>query len=421
MTAPETRCFLFLQGPPGPFFAEVAAALETRGHRCQRINLNGGDWLDWRKGAANFTGSIDEWPRYFEETLSRESVTDLILFGDCRPLHAVARKIAAQRMVAIHVFEEGYIRPDWVTIERGGVNGNSRLPRDPQVYLSQAAELQPVPKHPPIPANFRQRAGEAMAYFAAGEMLAFHFEGYRSHRAERSAAEAVGWAYRLLLRPVARLRSASTRRRLGDRVYFVLPLQLDSDHQIRSHSPFAGMTEAIERIIASFARAAPTSAVLVVKEHPLDNGLKNWRRIVDTIASRHRVALRVLFLEHGHIDAVVARAAGVVTVNSTTGTLALAVGTPVAVLGTAVYDLPGVTHQGGLDTFWTAPDKPRPALYDAFQRVLVERCLLRGGFSSKAARAVLVPAAATRLATAPAVEPACVRDTAQHHRERMIA
>lgn len=447
MTALKARCFLFLQGPPGPFFAEVAAALEAHGHRCLRINLNGGDWLNWRRGAANFTGSIHEWPRYLAETLSRERVTDLILFGDCRPAHAVARDIAAQqivagqqiaagqqivagqRMVSVHVFEEGYIRPDWVTLERGGVNGNSSLPRDPQAYLRQAAGLEPVPKRPPIPASFRQRAGDAVAYFAAGEMLAFHFKGYRSHRVDRSAAEAFGWAYRLLLRPVARLRSAITHHRLGDRRFFVLPLQLDSDHQIRSHSPFAGMTEAVERIVASFARAAPTSAVLVIKEHPLDNGLKSWRRIVASIASRHRVARRVLFLEHGYIDGLVVRAAGVVTVNSTTGTLALTAGRPVAVLGTAVYDLPGVTHQGGLDTFWSTPDKPRPALYDAFQRVLVERCLLRGGFSSKAARAVLVPAAATRLATEPgtatAAEPppqaACVRDTAQQDRERITA
>ena len=29
--------------------------------------------------------------------------------------------------LGIHVFEEGYMRPYWVTYERGGSNGNSRL------------------------------------------------------------------------------------------------------------------------------------------------------------------------------------------------------------------------------------------------------------------------------------------------------
>ena len=43
--------------------------------------------------------------------------------------------------------EEGYVRPDWVTFEAGGVNGHSTLPRDPQWYLETAASLPPVPTH----------------------------------------------------------------------------------------------------------------------------------------------------------------------------------------------------------------------------------------------------------------------------------
>lgn len=391
------RSFLFLQGPPGPFFAALAAGLEACGHRCHRINFNGGDWLDWRGRAQDFTGKASAWPVFLEATLLREGVTDIILFGDCRPLHADARAIADRFGITSHVFEEGYIRPDWITIERGGVNGNSMLPRDPQEYLRIATDLAPLPALQPIPASFLQRACEAFAYFAAASLLAFRFPGYRPHRPYRATAEMAGWFVRLLMRPVARLRSALTLRRRGTRPYFVLPLQLDSDHQIRTHSPFAGMTEAIEQIVASFAAHAPADAMLVVKEHPLDNGLSGWRAVVRRIAARHGVAARTLFLEHGDIERLVGGALGVVTVNSTTGTLALATGTPVIVLGTAVYDLPGVTHQGSLDDFWVEPGRPQLEIYDAFRRVLVARCLLRGGFSSAAARAQLLPAAIERL------------------------
>lgn len=46
--APEApRRFLFLQGPPGPFFAALAAALAARGCAIHRINLCGGDQHDW--------------------------------------------------------------------------------------------------------------------------------------------------------------------------------------------------------------------------------------------------------------------------------------------------------------------------------------------------------------------------------------
>lgn len=397
MTLPPRAIFLFLQGPPGPFFAQLAAGLESEGHSCWRINFNGGDWLDWRGSADDFTDDLETWPGYLGRVLDKKAVTDIILFGDCRPLHEAAIALANERRLRVHVFEEGYVRPDWVTLERGGVNGHSSLPRDPQEYLHLAHGLPPVPVHPPIPASFRQRAIEAFGYFAAGCLFKFRFARYQSHRPYSAAAELAGWALRFTVRPLARLRAALTFRRLGQRRYFVLPLQLDSDHQIRTHSPFGGMTEAIERIVASFGEHAPADTVLVIKEHPLDNGLKGWRGIVRKIASSFDLSHRILFLEHGHIDALVAHAAGVVTVNSTTGTLALSAGTPVAVLGVAVYDLPGVTHVGELDSFWTNPGRPQLEIYEAFRRVLVARCLLRGGFSNARARAHLVPAAVARL------------------------
>ena len=35
--------FLFLQGPPGPFFDRLGASLRRHGHAVHRINLNAGD------------------------------------------------------------------------------------------------------------------------------------------------------------------------------------------------------------------------------------------------------------------------------------------------------------------------------------------------------------------------------------------
>ncbi|OYU78090.1 MAG: hypothetical protein CFE32_03120 [Alphaproteobacteria bacterium PA3] len=51
-----------------------------------------------------------------------------------------------------------------------------------------------------------------------------------------------------------------------------------------------------------------------------------------------------------------------------TGTLALARGGPVVVLGKAVYDLPGLTFQDGLDRFWTEATAPDAATFAAFRR-----------------------------------------------------
>ncbi|MGI9377337.1 MAG: capsule biosynthesis protein [Tsuneonella suprasediminis] len=394
------RSFLFLQGPPGPFYSQLATGLRASGHRCHRINLNGGDWLDWRGHADNFTGQLAGWSAYLHDFATRHEVSDIILFGDCRPHHVAARAYAATQDIVVHVFEEGYIRPDWVTLERGGVNGNSSLPRDPEAYLSLASGLPPVPTYRPVPSSFLRRAREACAYFLSAWLLTPVFRGYRSHRPYPVRNEFGGWLRRMVCRPLARARSMRTLKQIAGRPFFLLPLQLDSDHQIRTHSPFSGMRDAIAGILASFAAHAPAECLLLVKEHPLDNGLHGWRRTVMELAGSLGIARRVRFIEHGDLYSIVAAATGVVTVNSTTGTLALASHIPVIVLGQAVYDLPGVTHQEGLDAFWSVPTPPQLEIYAAFRRVLVARSLLRGGFSSVEGRKLLVPAAVERLRAA---------------------
>jgi capsular polysaccharide export protein len=88
-----------------------------------------------------------------------------------------------------------------------------------------------------------------------------------------------------------------------------------------------------------------------------------------------------------------------VTVNSTSATLALRNNVPTIALGTAIYDMLDITHQGRLDDFWTKPQAPDPDTYEAFQRVLHERCLVYGGFASKSAVETLVDSTIERLMT----------------------
>lgn len=87
-----------------------------------------------------------------------------------------------------------------------------------------------------------------------------------------------------------------------------------------------------------------------------------------------------------------------VTVNSTSATLALAAGVPTMALGKAIYDIPQLTHQGRLDDFWTRPQAPNARLFDAFRRVLYDRCLIYGGLASQSATEILVESAVERLA-----------------------
>jgi capsular polysaccharide export protein len=392
--------FLFLQGLAGPFFSRLGEALSASGNGVHRINFNGGDKIYWGlPGAIDYRGNLDKWPRFLARVLARKGITDILLFGDCRPLHSVAIAVAGRVGVKVHVFEEGYVRPDFVTLEAGGVNGHSGLSRSPDYYLEAARNLPPVPKFPPVPSSFNRRAKEDLIYNFGALALTPLFPGYRTHRPWHILTEYAGWAKRLLGRPAERRRSAATLGRLNadGRPYFVFPLQLDCDYQIRVHSEFTGVQEAIDTVLGSFAKNAPADTLLVVKGHPLDNGLVNWEKRTLAAAARFGIADRLLFLESVDIDKLVCNARGLVTVNSTTGTLSLRCGVPTIVLGDAVYDMPRITDQNGLDAFWAKPTPPELPVFEAFRRVLIDRCLIHGGYFSDEGLAMLVKGALRRL------------------------
>ncbi len=398
MVEPTVKTFLFLQGPHGPYFAMLADALREHGHRALRININGGDKVDWPGDATDYRGTFRNWPLFFDDFIVNHGVSDLILFGDCRPYHTSAHGMARLRGVRVHVVEEGYIRPDFLTLQDEGVNGNSTLPLDPQWYLEQA---QGLPEYddslPPVPSTFRSRARSTMRNGLAAAMMSPYFPFYRTHRPHSFLAESAGWFVKLARRSRDKRRSREIWEQVGDRPYFALPLQLNSDYQIRIHSPFGNMRAALRFVLKSFALHAPAHVDLVVKRHPLDPGLVQWERLTRRLARHYGIAGRVHFLSELDIALVVNNAQGVVTVNSTVGTLALNSAKPVAVLGHAVYKVPGIVHRSSLDAFWKAPKAPDMTLYSAFRRVLIDRCLIHGGLTSHEGRMLLVQNAVKRL------------------------
>jgi capsular polysaccharide export protein len=391
------RQFLFLQGPPGPFFHLLAGALQNRGVMVHRINLCGGDAYDWPEKATCYRGTRRRWPLFVDHFLRDHGITDLVLFGDCRPLHRAALRIAQLRGIHIHVFEEGYIRPDWMTLERDGVNGHSPVERDPQLILHLARDLPPVPDLPHITANFRRRARDSYWHYHHVFTGKLRYPFFRSHRPGSLLWEGLGWLLKMARRPQRARQTQASLQAIAGRPFFLFPLQLSGDFQIRIHSPFGNMRIAAEYVFESFARFAPKDALLLVKEHPFETGWSNWPKWIKRQAARLGVAGRILPIDGGDLDTLISDALGMVCVNSTSGTLALALNKPVIVLGDAVYDVPGMAHQGGLDTFWTGADQPCPALFDAFRRLLHARCLVRGGLASKSAITTLVDNSVARL------------------------
>jgi capsular polysaccharide export protein len=65
--------------------------------------------------------------------------------------------------------------------------------------------------------------------------------------------------------------------------------------------------------------------------------------------------------------------------------LSLEMGCPTHAVGTAIYNMAGLTHQGDLDSFWKNPTPPETDLMADFRRVVLHRTQVNGGFFSKEA------------------------------------
>lgn len=376
------RVVLVLQGAATPFQRRLAAALEAEGARIVKINICGGDVVFWRRPAIAFRGRFEDWRGFVANILDREGVTDLVLFGDCRPHHAVAVDLARRRGLRLHLFEEGYLRPGWVTCEAWGVNGHSDLPRGAAAFQALARAAEPPLPAAPVPSYFLHRAVWDVLWTVGLVALMPAFPHYRHHALDHPLVEYAGWLGRFLRAPWVKRQAHRVMQGLAGQRYYLHPLQLDTDFQIRTHSPFRDTVEAAEEVIASFARNADPGTRLVVKLHPLDFRPVAKRRRIEALAARHGVAGRVDFIDGGDLQGLVDGAIGVVVVNSTVGLFALERGKPLQTLGTAVFDLPGLSFQGGLDRFWAEGQPPRGDLLEAFRRVVVARTQIRGSFFS---------------------------------------
>ncbi|CAM3807845.1 capsular biosynthesis protein [Rouxiella silvae] len=365
--------YLLLQGPMGPFFSDLAERLELLGREAVNVVFNGGDrkylskrkYRVYRNTPANFSTWLkDTWQEYDFDTI--------LCFGDCRPLHQVAKGWAKAKGVRFLVFEEGYLRPHYITLEEGGVNAYSRLPRDPNFYR-RLPKMEP-PKTVKLKPSTGLRIRHAMAYYLSGWRYRNEFIKYRHHKSFSPWYEAQCWAraawrkqwYAMLQRKV--LPQLQTEL---DQQYYLAILQVYNDSQILNHSPYKDVRDYINEVMYSFANNAPAEEFLVFKHHPMDRGHRLYSPLIHQLGIKYDIAHRVIYVHDLPMPELLTHAKAVITINSTAGISALIHNKPLKVMGNALYDIKGITYQGTLDQFWCSEFKPEKKLFDKFWMYLL--------------------------------------------------
>ncbi|MBE9639419.1 capsule biosynthesis protein [Salipiger mangrovisoli] len=394
--APPRRVFLFLQGPHGPFFHRLGAMLRRTGAEVWRVGFNAGDRAFWFHGESYlpYSASPEDWPARFAALLDEKRVSDLVLYGDTRGIHAEAIAEARRRGLRIHVFEEGYMRPYWVTYERGGANGHSRLMEMGVGDMREALERSDM--EAPLPpghwGDMRQHIFYGALYHWFVMFRNGDYAGFRAHRDLPVAREFQLYLKRLLLMPLTRIERflETLRVRRGGYPYHLVLLQLEHDSSFRQHSPFDSMAEFVDLVLEGFAKGAPGHHHLVFKAHPLENGQLPLRRMIATAARRLGILERVHFVPGGKLAKLLDDARSAVTVNSTAGQQVLWRGIPLRTFGRAVYAKPEFVSDQPLPEFFAQPTRPDSRAYKDYRRYLLETSQIPGGFYASRGRRQLL-------------------------------
>jgi capsular polysaccharide export protein len=380
---------LLLIGPIGTFFARLADHFEHRGVAVTKISFPLHEFGFKSHQRVSYSDSMEAFPSFLRSLILERGIRHIFMYGDFIDPHRLAIEVVQQlnretllpyRLDA-WVFELGYVRPNYVSLELERVNARSNLNK-PVGFYASLPEVEAIPAAPRDP-GFRWRKAWKMPTFIQHAFTAYPIIN-GPHKLQPKPSYLLAQIHGLLRKHFYRLTELPIHRRLQDGTPYVLvPLQVSSDSQVSLGSDYAGMEPFIADIIASFADHAPASDRLAFKHHPRDRGYNHYGALIESLARRHRVSERVLYFHDGALGPILKRAKAVLTINSTVGLQALYHGVPTKVMGRTFYNMPGLTDQQDLADFWREPRSSDRGLYRKFYRYMIETTQVNGNFDGR--------------------------------------
>ncbi|WND02918.1 hypothetical protein QGN29_00890 [Temperatibacter marinus] len=380
----EKKNILLLQGPLGPFFEDLADEINAQGHVAHRIAFNPGDRCYARGDyIVCFRGAAEEWQAYLRQYIEDRAIDGIILYGESRHYHQVARLVGEKKSIPVLCLEEGYVRPGFITAEWGGNNGNSPMLVSGEVACHHDQDPKPISVVP----TFARRTFWGIIYYHMFFYFQGLFKGYIHHRPGAGFGEMCKWVWAGVRKLTVKTNDNKIMRQLVShqgRLFFA-PLQVSVDSQIIYHSPFDSVEEYISFLIGKFAASRQDGDLLLLKHHPMDRGFKHYAALIKKLAQEHHVEAFILYGFEVDLEAILSRATACLTINSTVGLVALREKVPTYLFGTAIYqDLAQTNETLSFDEFMAAPVLREPMKeYHSFISRLKRQCLLPGDYYCK--------------------------------------
>ena len=377
---------LLLMGPLGSFFARLAVHLESRGANLTKLCFPLHEFGFPAHQRVGYAGPMEDYKPFLRSLILDRGIRHLFMYGDFIDPHRLAIELvremnaenALPHTIEAWVFELGYVRPNYVTLELERVNARSNLNLPAEFYLDLPA-IDDIP-HAARDCGIRWRKCWKLPTFIQHAFTPYPIIS-GPHKLQPKPSYLLAQVAGLLRKYLYRISERSIHKRLLDGTrYTLVPLQVSSDSQVSLGSGYTGMEPFIAQLIASFASYAPSDERLAFKHHPRDRGYNHYGALIKDLARRHGVAERVLYFHDGALGPILKGAKAVLTINSTVGLQALYHDVPTKVLGRTFYNLPGLTDQQPLRVFWSSPQPSDRNLYRRFYCYMIETTQINGNF-----------------------------------------
>ncbi len=376
---------LLLMGYIGTFFARVAHHLENQGVEVYKISFPLHEFGFPIHQRLHYSGPMSQFRSFLANEIQRLGIRHVLMVTQIQIPHQIAIDLCNDLRkqgykIESHIFDLGYLRPNYITHEKNGVNHLSALNQSELFYRA-------LPKsHSIIQSNYK--SGLRHRKLWKGITYINHaFTNYKIINGRHKIQPRPSYLWFAILGFLRKYKYIYTeidiRKQIASNIPFYLGvLQVATDNQITLGSRFSSVEEFITEMVESFAQFAPKHKRLFIKHHPRDRGYNNYSAHIRSLVKFYGLHGRVFYFHDAPMSTILHRynCCGVVLINSTVGYQTLFHSVPLKALGVAPYNIEGLADQQPLDGFWAKPKKADRGLFLRFYNHVVSTTQIEGDF-----------------------------------------
>ncbi len=375
---------LLLVGPLGTFFSRLSIYLEKNNVKTYKIIFPLYEYGFSKKSKIIYRDEISEFKEFLEEVIIKKKIKHIFMYGNVLIPHKQALTLCDELerkgyLVNTHIFELGYLRPNFVTLEDKGVNYTSSFIKNRDFYEKQSSyESFPVP----VNQGFRIRKIWKLISFVNHSFKSYKIVEFE-HKLQPKPIYLwfqlkglfLKFFYKIIEKKL-KINSFSTC------PFYLVILQVETDSQILKGSKFENNNEFIYKVIKNFADAKLKNTKLVFKHHPRDRGYNNYLKLIVNTSREFNIIEKVDYIHDFPLSKIFRNnfCKGTVLINSTVGYQSLFHSVPIKALGIAPYNFEGLSDQKNLVSFFKNPKKVNQLLFNKFYKYILEYSQINGNF-----------------------------------------